>query len=258
MPWPLLLIGLISLIILVIKISVKEDESDELRTLRKKAEANDPASMLELADCYGLGKLGASRSISRSMSWLEKAALSEDPEVRKKSSSKLAFLFTFGVGEWGRPDEALMWSERAYKLGDNTAMLMCSFNHKRLGNIRMAYQYALAEARWSNDRAKIEKVEAEYEKLLTPAVRKICSKEAEALDPLKMMNARTDEALLKSLAIIATLGDADSQYEMGMHHLKGEMGLPKSRENAIGWLRRAAANGHQKAIKKLAELEGLK
>jgi TPR repeat protein len=36
------------------------------------------------------------------------------------------------------------------------------------------------------------------------------------------------------------------------------MGLPKSRENAIGWFRRAAANGHQKAIKKLAELDGLK
>jgi TPR repeat protein len=73
-----------------------------------------------------------------------------------------------------------------------------------------------------------------------------------------MMNARTDEVLLKSLAIIATLGGADSQYEMGMHHLKGEMGLPKSREYAIGWFRRAAANGHQKAIEKLAELDGSK
>jgi len=258
MPWTPFLIGLLALMVFVIFISVKEDESEELKSLRKKAEANDPASMLELADCYGLGKLGAARSISRSMSWLEKAALSEDPEVRKKSSSKLAFLFTFGVGEWGRPEEALIWSERAYKLGDNTAIMLCSFNHKRLGNIRMAYQYALAEARWSNDRDKIEKVEAEYEKLLTPAVRKICSKEAEALDPLKMMNARTDEVLLKSLAIIATLGGADSQYEMGMHHLKGEMGLPKSRENAIGWFRRAAANGHQKAIEKLAELDGSK
>ena len=258
MPWAPILIGLLAVVVFVIFMNVQEDESDELRTLRKKAEANDPASMLELADCYGLGKLGAARSISRSMSWLEKAALSEDPEVRKKSSSKLAFLFTFGVGELERPEEALMWSERAYKLGDNTAMLLCSFNHKRLGNIRMAYQYALAEARWSHDQSKIEKVEAEYEKLLTPAVRKICGKEAEALDPLKMMNARADEVLLKSLALIATLGDADSQYEMGIHHLKGEMGLPKSRENAIGWFRRAAANGHQKAINKLAELEGLK
>jgi TPR repeat protein len=36
------------------------------------------------------------------------------------------------------------------------------------------------------------------------------------------------------------------------------MGLPKSRENAIGWFRRAAANGHQKAIKRLAEIDRLK
>lgn len=258
MPWSLLLIVIIILILVVTIVGVKEDESEELKALRKKAEANDPASMLELADCYGLGRMGAARSVSRSLSWLEKAALSEDPEVRKKSSSKLAFLFTFGVGELERPEEALLWSERAYKLGDNSAMLMCSFNHKRLGNIRMAYQYALAEARWSHDQSKIEKVEAEYEKLLTPADRKICGKEAEALDPLKRMNARADEVLLKSLALIATMGDADSQYEMGMHHLKGEMGLQKSRENAIGWFRRAAANGHQKAINKLAELEGLK
>jgi TPR repeat protein len=258
MPWPPILIGLLALLVFVIFINVKEDESEELKNLRKKAEANDPASMLELADCYGLGRLGAARSISRSMTWLEKAALSEDPEVRKKSSSKLAFLFSFGVGEWERPEEALKWSERAYKLGDNTAMILCAHNHKRLGNIKMAYQYALAEARWSHDRGKIEKVEADYEKLIPSATRKIYRKEAEALDPLKMMNARADEVLLKSLAVIAMLGDADSQYEMGMHHLKGEMGLPKSRENAIGWFRRAAANGHQKAIKKLAELAGLK
>ncbi len=258
MSWLPFLIGLLALMVFVIFLSVKEDESEELKSLRKKAEANDPASMLELADCYGLGKLGAERSISRSISWLEKAALSQDFEVRKKSSSKLAFLFTFGVGELERPEEALMWSERAYKLGDSNAMSMCSLNHKRLGNFRMAYQYALAEARWTQDRSKIDKVEAEYEKLLTPAVRKICSKEAEALDPLKMMNARADEVLLKCLAITATLGDADSQYEMGMHHLKGEMGLKKSRENAIAWLRRAAANGQQKAIEKLAELDASK
>ena len=98
MPWAPILIVLLAVVVFVIFMNVQEDECDELRTLRKKAEANDPASMLELADCYGLGKLGAARSISRSMSWLEKAALSEDPEVRKKSSSKLAFLFTFGVG----------------------------------------------------------------------------------------------------------------------------------------------------------------
>lgn len=258
MPWPLLLLVIITLFLFVIIVGVKEDESEELKALRKKAEANDPASMLELADCYGLGRMGAARSITRSLSWLKKAAMSEDPEVRKKSSSKLAFLFTFGVGELERPEEALMWSERAYELGDNTAMTLCAYNHKRLGNMKMAYQYALAEARWSQDRSRIEKVEADYEQLIPGPAREIYRKEAEALDPLKMMNARADEVLLKSLALIATLGDADSQYEMGMHHLKGEMGLPKSRENAIGWFRRAAANGHLEAINKLAELEGLK
>lgn len=258
MPWTPFLIGLLALMVFVIFLSVKEDESEELKSLRKKAEANDPASMLELADCYGLGKLGAERSISRSISWLEKAGLSDDPEARKKSSSKLAFLFSFGVGELERPEEALMWSERAFKLGDNTAMVLCSFNHKRLGNIRMAYQYALAEARWSHDQSKIEKVEADYEKLIPSDARKKYRKEAEALDPVNMMNARADEVLLKCLAMTATLGDADSQYEMGMHHLKGEMGLKKSRENAIAWLQRAAANGQQKAIEKLAELDGSK
>ena len=137
-------------------------------------------------------------------------------------------------------------------------MILCSFNHRRLGNMKLAYQYAIAEARWSHEPGKIEKVEADYEKLIPSDVRIKYRKEAEALDPLRMMNARADEVLLKCLAMTATLGDADSQYEMGMHHLKGEMGLKKSRENAIAWFRRAASNGQQKAIEKLAELDGSK
>jgi TPR repeat protein len=232
--------------------------NDELSILIRKAESGDPVSQLTLSECYGLGKLGVQRNVTKAIYWTEKAAHGSNLDISRKAGFKLAFLFTYGVEELDRPKDALFWSEKTYREGNTAAMIMCSYNHRRLGNIKMAYQYAIAEARWSQNRGKVEKVESEYEKLLTPAVREICRKEAEALDPLKMMEAQANEVMVKSLALIATSGDADSQYELGMHHLDGTMGLPKNREKAVNWLRRAAANGHQKAIKKLAEIDGAK
>ncbi len=249
---------LIGLLTLATSAAAQLLPNDELSILIRKAESGDPVSQLALADCYGLGKLGVQRNVTKAIYWTEKAANGSNLDISRKAGFKLAFLFTYGVEELNRPKDALYWSEKTYREGNTNAMLMCSFNHKRLGNIRMAYQYALAEARWSKDPGKVERVETEYEKLLTPAVREICRKEAEALDPLKMMEAQANEVMLKSLALIATLGDADSQYDLGMHHLDGTMGLPKNREKAVDWFRRAAANGHPKAIRKLAELDGPK
>ncbi len=228
--------------------------NDELSVLTRNAEKGDPISQLALADCYGMGRKGAERNMAKTIYWLEKAAKGTNYEISKKAGFQLAMLFTFGLGELERPKDGLYWSEKTYRQGETNAMGMCALNHRRLGNIKMAYQYALAEARWSHDSSKVRKVEAEYEKLLTPAELETCRKEAEALDPMKMMDARNEEVLIKSLKLIAATGDAQSQYELGMHHLKGEMGLPKSREIALGWFRRAAASGHQLAKDKVAEL----
>ncbi len=185
--------------------------NDELSVLARNAEKGDPISQLALADCYGMGRKGAERNMAKTIYWLEKAAKGTHYEISKKAGFQLAMLFTFGLGELERPKDGLYWSEKAYRQGDTKVMGMCALNHRRLGNIKMAYQYALAEARWSHDTSKVNKVEAEYEKLLTPAEREICRKEAEALDPMRMMDTRGDEVLIKSLKLTAATGDAQSQ-----------------------------------------------
>jgi TPR repeat protein len=228
--------------------------NDYLYNLKEKAEKGDPVSQLALSECYGVGKMGAELDFAKAIYWTERAANGSDYEIQKKAGFKLAFLFSFGVGELERPKDALFWSEKALRQGDTKAFMLCSLNHKRLGNIKMAYQYALAEARWSMNKEKVFKVEQDYEKLLTAKEREAYAKEAEALDPLKMMNAEANDVLLKSLTLIASMGDHDSEYELAMHHLNGGMGLTPSQEKGVFWLKRAAAGGNQKAKDKLAQI----
>ena len=242
----------------LIGVFAQQTENPELTSLREKAKQGDPASQLSLANCYGLGKFGAERSISQSIHWLGLAARGPDINIRRKAGFQLAFLFSFGGDEIGGAKEALFWSEQTYRLGETNALSLCAFNHRRLGNLKMAYAYALADARWTMSKEKIGKVEAEYEKLLSPRERELARKDADALDPLKMMNKEADEVLLKVLTMLATKGEHDSEHELGLQHLSGGMGLTKDKEKAIYWLKRAAAGGHQKAKDKLVEISGQK
>ena len=52
-------------------------------------------------------------------------------------------------------------------------------------------------------------------------------------------------------------GSATSQYDLGMRFLKGE-GVQKDDEAGLKWLKEAAKNGNNQAIKKLKELDEAK
>ena len=80
---------------------------DYLNTLKEKAEKGDPVSQLALSDCYGVGKMGAELDFAKAIYWTERAANGSDYEIQKKAGFKLAFLFSFGVGELERPKDGL-------------------------------------------------------------------------------------------------------------------------------------------------------
>jgi TPR repeat protein len=52
----------------------------------------------------------------------------------------------------------------------------------------------------------------------------------------------------------ATNGDAYAQYSLGEHYLKGQ-GCETNREQAVYWLKKAAAQGYLEASNKLAALK---
>jgi len=52
---------------------------------------------------------------------------------------------------------------------------------------------------------------------------------------------------------LARAGEADAEYMMGRLYLKGT-GVPRSAGKAVGWLRRAARQGHRKAQRLLGKL----
>jgi len=49
-------------------------------------------------------------------------------------------------------------------------------------------------------------------------------------------------------------GNAEAQFDLGFAYLRGE-GLPKDRDQAVEWFRRAAKQGHADAQHFLAEVE---
>lgn len=76
------------------------------------------------------------------------------------------------------------------------------------------------------------------------------------VDPAKQKAAQ-EEAQKKAVALLqkrATDGSADAQYDLAMRHLKGDH-VEKSPTLAKSWLEKAAATGHERSIKKLAEIK---
>jgi len=60
-------------------------------------------------------------------------------------------------------------------------------------------------------------------------------------------------AACKMLRDAAAKGDAESQYKLGMHYISGDL-LAKNRDMAVCWLRNAANQGHENALKELERM----
>ena len=78
-------------------------------------------------------------------------------------------------------------------------------------------------------------------------------------DPAKA-KADKEAALKRTVAFetkLAEGGTAWAQYELGLRYLKGN-GVEKNAETGRSWLEKAARNGDEKAVQKLAELDATK
>lgn len=66
---------------------------------------------------------------------------------------------------------------------------------------------------------------------------------------------RNEVEAVKWWRIAANLGHAKAQYNMGIAYLTGDGNTPINKSIALDWFKKAAAQGHTKALMKIAELE---
>jgi len=241
---------------------------EELAMTRNVAERGNASAQLLLAIAYLNGDGGLARDANQARHWFELAAL----QGNGYAEARLGDLYDDGVGVERNLKLAADWRERAARRGNIEAQL-------KLGRMYLqgiGVEQDLARARnWLQQAAEGGDSEAAY--LLSHLYKHglggpqdptlagnwlARSAEHGYLEAIKLLHAirsfgqHFDRTLSgESLKQLATDGDADAQYQLGLHYEAGLGGQPRDSEQAAQWFRRAAAQGHELAQRALAHLQ---
>lgn len=263
---------LLFLIFAFLRISVAQAmTNDELAMTRNVAERGNPSAQVLLAIAYLHGDGGLTADPAEAARWFEKAAL----QGNGFAEGRLADLYEKGSGVKQNLKVAADWRERSAKRGNIEAQ-------RKLGRMYLrgegvAQDYALAR-KWLQEAADGGDAEAAY--LLSHMYRhglgsqrdpdlasNWLAKSAERgyLEAIRLLHSieafglHYDKSLSKdALHTLAADGDADAQYQLGLHYESGSGGEPKDVNQAIEWFRRSAAQGNESAKRALAHLGAAK
>lgn len=241
--------------------------SDELAMTRNVSERGNPSAQVLLAIAYLHGDGGLTANPAEAARWFEKAAL----QGNSFAEGRLADLYEEGSGVQKNLKLAADWRERSARRGNIEAQ-------RKLGRMYLrgegvAQNYSLAQ-NWLQQAADGGDPEAAY--LLSHMYRhglgsqrdpdlasNWLAKSAERgyLEAIRLLHAveafglHYDKSLSKeALHRLAADGDADAQYQLGLHYESGSGGETKDLNQAIEWFRRAAAQGNEPAQRALAHL----
>jgi len=101
------------LILAVALAGFSSGQSDDLATLRRKAEAGDPKAQFELASAYSQGT-GVAKDTAQGIEWLKKSALKGYPSAQVV----LGYMYHKGIEMEKDPSEAAKWYKKAARQGD--------------------------------------------------------------------------------------------------------------------------------------------
>jgi len=233
---------------------------DELYMTRNVAERGSASAQLLLAIAYLDGDGGLAKSPAEAARWLEMGAL----QGNSFAEAKLANLYEEGLGVERNLKLAADWRERSAARGNTEAQLKLGRMYMRGDGV--AQNYATAR-NWLQKAADGGDSEAAY--LLSQMYRhgmggqqdpslagNWLAKSAERgyyeaiklLHAIKTFGLHYDKALSRdALQQLATDGDADAQYQLGLHYESGSGGVSKDYRQAVEWFTRSAAQGNELA-----------
>jgi TPR repeat protein len=195
-----------------------QSATDQVRELRKAAEAGNGSAMWELGKMYQTGQGGLPKDPAEAARWYRKGA----DAGNTGAMGTLGAMYRFGDGGLKKdPAEAIKWFTKAADLGNPAAMA-------RLGEM---YMYGIGVR---PDPARAARLYEKASDLGDPM----------AMKEIGLANRHNKhfETAVNLLQKSADAGDVEAMIALGEMCQAGQ-GLPRDREAAIGWYRKAAQNG---------------
>lgn len=202
------------------------DKNNEglVKLYKKAAEQGFAQAQCDLGVCYMSGN-GIEKNPEEGVRWYKKAA----EQGFTLAQYNLGVCYMSGNGIEKNLEEAAKWYKKAAEQGFAQAQY----------NLGMCYEKGEG----------VEKNPEEAVKWYKKAVEQEDPKAIEALKELQNTIEKIPELQQK-----AETGDPEAQYRLGIHYYDGS-GVSEDKKVALEWLRRAAAQGHKKAINLLEILD---
>ena len=237
---------------------------DELAMTRSAAEHGSASAQVLLAVAYVNGDAGLARDPRQAAHWFERAAL----QGNGYAEGRLGDLYEEGDGVEQNLKVAADWRERAARRDNVDAQF--KLGRMYLHGIGVAQDLAVARD-WLQQAADGGSSEAAY--LLSQLYkyglggmqdrtvagnwlwRSTALGYLEAIKLLHVINSfgHNFDKTLSAMGLhkLAADGDADAQYQLGLHYEAGSGGVPKDIRQATEWFQRAAAQGNESARRAL-------
>ena len=251
-------------------VAFRDDPTERLRFLRRRAELGDPQAQNALAEILAGGERGAARDYTEAAAWFRKAAL----QGHAAAQYNLGCLYEHGLGVQASDAEAIDWFRKAAEQGfaaaqnnlsrfyaagrgttrdDAEAVAWC---RKSAENGNATAQYRLASMYWQG--RGVARDYAETAAWLRKAAEQGC---AEAQFDLGYLYAhglgvlQSDAESTVWYRKAAEQGNASAQCNLGLAYEYGQ-GVPLDYDEARAWYRRAADQGDWQAQCNLGAMYG--
>jgi len=240
---------------------------EEVATTRQAAENGSASAQVLLAIAYLNGDGGLAKDGKLAAQWFERAAL----QGNGYAEGRLAELYADGIGVARNPKIAADWRERAARRGNVEAQF--KLGQMYLDGIGIAQDRQRARE-WLQKAAEEGNREAAFllarmygEGLGGPVDQALADhwlyKSAQGgyaaaddmLSWIKSFGHTYDRTLsLEAVRRLATDGDAEAQYQLGLRCYLGKGGERRDLPQAVKWFERAAGQGQLMAMRNLARI----
>jgi len=210
------------------------DYPEATKWLKQSAQGGNHYAQLVLANCYAEGK-GVEKDPALAVQWWQKAADGENA----KAQYHLGKAYLDGIGIKHDDKKAIDWLTRSAESGNTQAQFLIGKMYHEGYVVAQDHQFAKD---WLDRAAS--------------------NGHTEAINLLSIIDTIYNSAnivrhnSIDELTEDANKGNADAQYELGMHYKNGSYNddqKPDAKQ-AIFWLSKAAENGDLLAMKELSEI----
>lgn len=212
---------------------------EAFKYFKDEADKGNEAAQYQTAMCYAQGE-GVAVNFQEAFNYMYKAATSKTPF--EYAYEKLGYYYSEGLGCSKNYDEAMKWYQKGIATKNKSLTAICTYQIGTMfldgHGVKQDYQKAVSLFKFA--------AELDYPSAAHNLGYMYDNGEGIMKDEIEAV---------KWYQKAAELGLASSQYNLGVLYLDGRKNVPADKSKALLWLKKAAAQGHTKALIVIAELE---